>query len=55
MTIMHFSNGAALAVHYALCAAEDATLPRAIRLGLISPAIGVSPAAAMAVWQGRTQ
>ena len=51
--IIGYSNGAALAVHYALAALEDATLPKASRLVLISPAIGVSPAAALAVWQAR--
>ena len=51
--IVGYSNGAALAVHYALAAAEDKTLPKASRLVLISPAVGVSPAAALAVWQGR--
>ena len=51
--IVGYSNGAALAVHYALSAVEDESLPKASRLVLISPAIGVSPAAALAVWQGR--
>lgn len=51
--IVGYSNGAALAVHYALAAVEDEALPKASRLVLISPAIGVSPAAALAVWQGR--
>jgi alpha-beta hydrolase superfamily lysophospholipase len=53
ISIVGYSNGAALAVHYALSAVEDETLPKASRLVLISPAIGVSPAAALAVWQGR--
>jgi pimeloyl-ACP methyl ester carboxylesterase len=51
--IVGYSNGAALAVHYALAALEDAGLPRAERLALLSPAIGVSPVAALAVWQAR--
>jgi alpha-beta hydrolase superfamily lysophospholipase len=37
-----YSNGAALAVNYALDARTDATLPRPARLVLISPAIGIS-------------
>ncbi|MBT8428901.1 MAG: lysophospholipase [Gammaproteobacteria bacterium] len=51
--IVGYSTGAALAVHYALAALEDETLPRAERLALVSPAIGVSSLAALAVWQGR--
>jgi alpha-beta hydrolase superfamily lysophospholipase len=51
--IVGYSTGAALAVHYALAALEDSTLPRAERLVLLSPAIGVSSVAALAVWQGR--
>ncbi len=51
--IVGYSNGAALAVHYALSALEDETLPKARRLVLLSPAIGVSSAAAFAVWQAR--
>ena len=49
--IVGYSNGAALAVEYALAALEDERLPRAQRLVLLSPAIGVSPVAALAVWQ----
>jgi alpha-beta hydrolase superfamily lysophospholipase len=51
--IVGYSNGAALAVHYALAATEDPELPQADRLILISPLIGVRPAAALAVWQAR--
>jgi len=51
--IVGYSTGAALAVHYALAALEDKTLPRVKRLVLLSPAIGVSSVAALAVWQGR--
>ena len=51
--IVGYSTGAALAVHYALAALEDAALPRVERLGLLSPAIGVSSLAAFAVWQAR--
>ncbi len=51
--IVGYSNGAALAVHYTLDALEDAALPKAERLVLLSPEIGVTPAAALAVWQAR--
>ena len=51
--IVGYSNGAALAVHYALSALEDPVLPPVSGLVLFSPAIGVSPAAAFAVWQSR--
>jgi alpha-beta hydrolase superfamily lysophospholipase len=51
--IVGYSMGAAVAVHYALAALEDETLPRVERLVLLSPAIGVSSVAALAVWQGR--
>jgi alpha-beta hydrolase superfamily lysophospholipase len=51
--IVGYSNGAALAVHYALAALEDATLPKVERLVLFSPAIGVTSVAALAVWQAR--
>ena len=42
-----YSNGAALAVSYALDARTDATLPQAAGLVLISPAIGISKLAAI--------
>jgi alpha-beta hydrolase superfamily lysophospholipase len=48
-----YSNGAALAVEYALSRLQGEALPPVERLVLISPAIGVSPAAAFAVWLGR--
>ncbi|HHH43977.1 MAG TPA: alpha/beta fold hydrolase [Gammaproteobacteria bacterium] len=51
--IVGYSNGAALAVQYALATLEDPALPAASGLVLFSPAIGVSPAAAFAVWQAR--
>jgi len=51
--IVGYSNGGALAVEYALSALQDAELPRPEGLVLISPAIGVTPAAALAVWQAR--
>jgi len=43
-----YSNGAALTVKHQLDALEDATLPRADKIVLMSPMIGISPAAALA-------
>ena len=51
--IIGYSNGGALAVEYALSALRDASLPPLAGVVLISPAIGVSPVAALAVWQAR--
>jgi alpha-beta hydrolase superfamily lysophospholipase len=51
--IVGFSNGGALAVHYALSTLDEPDLPSADGLVLISPAIGVSPVAVLAVWQAR--
>lgn len=51
--ILGYSNGAALAVHYALTTLEDASLPKVQGLALLSPAIGVTGAAGFAVWQAR--
>ncbi|MBW2245658.1 MAG: alpha/beta fold hydrolase [Deltaproteobacteria bacterium] len=51
--ILGYSNGGALGVHYALESLEDPTLPKVKALVLISPAIGVTPLAALAVWQAR--
>lgn len=51
--IVGYSTGAALGVHYALAALEDETLPRVERLAILSPAIGVSSVAVLAVWQAR--
>jgi len=45
--LVGYSNGAALAVDYALAALDDATLPRPAGLVLISPAIGISKLAAV--------
>ena len=45
--------GAALAVNYSLDAIKDKNLRPADALVLISPAIGVSAVAALAVWQSR--
>ncbi|WP_374681554.1 alpha/beta hydrolase [Accumulibacter sp.] len=51
--IVGYSTGAALAVNYALATLDDGALPKVARMILLSPAIGVSSAAAFAVWQGR--
>lgn len=51
--VVGYSNGAALAVEYALAALEEPTLPRVQGLVLLSPAIGVTRLAALAVWQAR--
>lgn len=51
--IVGYSNGAALAVEYALSVLEGEALPSVSGLILISPAIGVSPLAALAPWQRR--
>lgn len=51
--IVGYSNGGALAVHYAISALEDNALPSVDGMVLISPAIGVTPLAAFAVWQAR--
>ena len=51
--IAGYSTGAALAVEYAASRLLGEDVPEADRLILFSPAIGVSPLAAFAVWQGR--
>jgi alpha-beta hydrolase superfamily lysophospholipase len=51
--LVGYSTGAALAVNYALATLDEPTLPRVERIALVSPAIGVTPAAALAVWQAR--
>jgi len=51
--IIGYSNGCALALHYVLSTLEDPQLPKADGLVLVSPAIGVTPLAAFAVWQAR--
>ena len=51
--LVGYSNGGALAVEYALSTLGDAEAVRPAGLVLISPAIGVSPIAALAVWQAR--
>ncbi len=51
--IVGYSTGGALAVNYALSALQNSDLPVAKGLILMSPAIGVTPAARLAVWQAR--
>jgi alpha-beta hydrolase superfamily lysophospholipase len=46
--LVGFSNGGALAMKHALDAIEHPQLPRADRIVLLSPMIGISPAAALA-------
>jgi alpha-beta hydrolase superfamily lysophospholipase len=48
-----YSNGGALAVQYALSALQDDTLPPLDGLVLLSPEIGISRLAALAIWQER--
>ncbi|UCE89889.1 MAG: alpha/beta fold hydrolase [Pseudomonadota bacterium] len=48
-----YSTGAARAVEYSLAKLEGEDLPAADGLILLSPAIGVSPVAALAKWQAR--
>ena len=51
--LVGYSNGGALSVKYALDVAEGAPLPRPDRIVLLSPMIGVSPAAAVAKYLGK--
>ena len=51
--LVGYSNGGALSVHYVVSALEDAALPKPAGVVLLSPAIGVSRLAVLAVWQGR--
>ncbi|MFC1689284.1 alpha/beta hydrolase [Pseudomonadota bacterium] len=51
--IVGYSNGGALAVNYALDAANDPSMPQVTSLALLSPEIGISKVAALAVWQAR--
>jgi alpha-beta hydrolase superfamily lysophospholipase len=51
--LVGYSTGAALAVEYELARLQGEDLPASAGLILLSPAIGISPAAAFAVWQGR--
>lgn len=51
--LVGYSNGGALAVLYSLHSLEDDSLPKASGIVLLSPAIGVTPMAALAPWQAR--
>jgi len=51
--VVGYSNGGALAVNYALRSLVSADLPVPTRLVLLSPEIGISKLAALAVWQER--
>ena len=51
--LVGYSNGAALAVHYALAVLEGEDMPAVDGLVLMSPAIEVSGVAAYAIWQAR--
>jgi alpha-beta hydrolase superfamily lysophospholipase len=51
--VIGYSNGGALATHYSLLTLKYSDLPRVKGIVLISPAIGVSPTAVLAVWQAR--
>jgi alpha-beta hydrolase superfamily lysophospholipase len=53
LLLVGYSNGAALAVEYSLSAMAGEDVPMPSGLVLISPAIGVTPVAALAVWQSR--
>lgn len=48
--LVGYSNGAALAVLYALMQVGNSELPKVARVSLLSPAIGITPAAAYAEW-----
>lgn len=51
--IVGYSNGAALAVNYALSTLDDPDLPQIDKLVLMSPEIGVTAVAGLAIWQAR--
>jgi alpha-beta hydrolase superfamily lysophospholipase len=51
--LVGYSNGGALSVHHALSALTDDSLPQVDGIVLVSPMIGVTPAAAFAIWQER--
>lgn len=53
LVLAGFSTGAALSVEYCLARLQGEDLPAVDRLVMLSPAIGVSPVAALAVWQAR--
>ena len=51
--VVGYSNGGALAVEYTLSSLDDNNLPRPNGVVLLSPEIGVSEFAALAIWQAR--
>ncbi|MCP4236802.1 MAG: alpha/beta hydrolase [Aestuariibacter sp.] len=51
--IVGYSNGGALALHYALSAIDNPSLPHVKKLVLISPQIAVTKLAFLAIWQER--
>lgn len=51
--IVGYSNGGGLSVHYTLSTLEDASLPKPAGVVLLSPEIGISGLAVLAVWQAR--
>ena len=51
--VIGYSTGAPLALNFALDAEQGSAAPMPASLVLISPAIGVSPAAALATWKRR--
>ncbi len=53
LMLVGYSNGGALSVEYTLEALEDNALPVPDRLILLSPEIGITKFAALAVWQER--
>ncbi|MEE4143733.1 MAG: alpha/beta fold hydrolase [Halieaceae bacterium] len=51
--LVGYSNGGALAVEYTLATLDDSALPGVAGVVLLSPEIGLSRVAALAVWQAR--
>ncbi|MCF6264851.1 MAG: alpha/beta hydrolase [Xanthomonadales bacterium] len=51
--IVGYSNGATLAVNYALGAALDVSLPAVDKLVLLSPSVEITGMARLAIWQSR--
>lgn len=51
--LLGYSNGGALSIHYVLDSLQENSLPQVAGVVLLSPAIGVTPMAALAVWQAR--
>ncbi len=53
VSVVGYSNGGALAVHYGVESLERKELPRVKKIVLISPEIGITPMAGLAIWQKR--